>query len=134
MSNIYWDSCIFIYYLEAEEPIRLKLRSQLLAVSNPILCFTALTELECRVEPMRNGKLDLLNQYDIIFISPFSRRLSLNDSVYRFATELRAKQHLKTPDALHLAAAIEHGCDSFWARDHRLAKAVSDRIQLFVPV
>ncbi len=134
MRNIYWDSCIFIYYLEAEEHIQLKLRTQLQSVENVILCHTALTELECRVEPMRNAKIELLNQYDRLFVSPLTKRLALNDSVFRYATELRAAQHLKTPDALHLAAAIEHGCDSFWTRDHRLAKAVSDRIHIYVPV
>jgi predicted nucleic acid-binding protein len=134
MNNIYWDSCIFIYYLEADEHIRLKLRAQLLAMPNAVLCHTALTELECRVEPTRNGKYDLLTQYDRLFTSPVTQRLALNDVVYRYATELRATQRLKTPDALHLAAAIEHGCDSFWTHDIRLAQAASGRIQLRVPV
>lgn len=83
---------------------------------------------------MRNSKCDLLTQYDRLFTSPVTRRLDLNDAVYRYATELRATQRLKTPDALHLAAAIEHGCDSFWTRDNRLVQTVSGRIQLIVPV
>jgi predicted nucleic acid-binding protein len=134
MSNIYWDSCIFIYYLEANEDIRLKLRAQLSATPDAVVCHTALTELECRVEPLRNGKHDLLTQYDRLFTSPATRRLVLNDAVYRFATELRAVQGLKTPDALHLAAAIEHGCDGFWTRDNHLARAAEGRIQLMVPI
>ncbi|EIC31043.1 MULTISPECIES: type II toxin-antitoxin system VapC family toxin [Methylomicrobium] len=134
MNRIYWDSCIFIYYLEGSEDVRLKLRAQLLATPNAVLCHTALTELECRVEPMRNNKYDLLNQYDRLFTSPMTRRLVLDDAVYRRATELRAAQRLKTPDALHLAAAIGQGCDSFWTRDNRLAQAAAGHIQLIVPV
>ena len=104
------------------------------AFPNASLCHTALTELECRVEPMRNGKHSLLHQYDSLFASPLTRRLGLSDSVYQRATELRASHRLKTPDALHLAAALEHGCDSFWTRDDRLAKAASGHIQLIIPL
>jgi predicted nucleic acid-binding protein len=99
-----------------------------------MLCHTALTELECRVEPMRNGKQELLSRYDRLFASSLTRRLALSDSIYRRATELRAAQRLKTPDALHLAAALEYGCASFWTRDDRLARAASGRIQLVIPI
>lgn len=134
MSNIYWDSCIFIYYLEGGEDIRMELRARLSSFPNAMLCHTALTELECRVEPMRNSKQNLLSRYDRLFASPFTRRLALHDSIYRRATELRAMQGLKTPDALHLAAALEHGCESFWTRDNRLGRAASGNIRLVIPV
>lgn len=134
MNIVYWDSCVFIYYLEADEDVRAKIRTRLLSIPHAILCHTALTELECRVEPLRNGKQDLLSQYDRLFASPLTRRIDLDDSVYRQATELRAEQRLKTPDALHLAAALQYGCESFWTRDDRLARAVSGRIELVIPV
>ena len=33
--------------------------------------------------------------------------------------------NLKTPDALHLAAAIIGGCQEFWTQDHRLDHAAA---------
>ncbi|MGL4609627.1 MAG: type II toxin-antitoxin system VapC family toxin [Trueperaceae bacterium] len=36
---------------------------------------------------------------------------------------LRAFHNLKTPDALHLATALHHGCQEFWTNDLRLSKA-----------
>ncbi len=33
---------------------------------------------------------------------------------------LRARNGIQTPDALHLAAAIEGGCQEFWTNDKRL--------------
>jgi len=134
MHRIYWDSCIFIYYLEAEEHIRLAVHSKLTENPNASLCHTALTELECRVGPLRDGKQGLLSQYERLFASPLTCRLPLDDGVYRYATELRAKHRLKTPDALHLASAIQAGCDSFWTRDNRLAKAALGHIQLIIPI
>ena len=39
------------------------------------------------------------------------------------AAELRARFNLKTPDALHLAAAQCHGCEALWTHDNRLDQA-----------
>ncbi|GIK36674.1 MAG: hypothetical protein BroJett011_05070 [Chloroflexota bacterium] len=36
------------------------------------------------------------------------------------ATELRARYSFKTPDAIHLAAAITDHCDLFLTHDYRL--------------
>ena len=134
MNTIYWDSCIFIYSLEASEETRLKISQKLATLPQSVLCHTALTELECRVEPLRNGKSELLARYERLFAAPHTRRLALTDEIYRFATELRALHRLKTPDALHLAAALSHGCDSFWTQDDRLGRAAEGRIQLVIPV
>lgn len=134
MLSIYWDSCIFIYYTEAIEETRQKIREKFLPYPRSILCHTPLTELECRVEPLRNGKHELLACYDRLFAAPHTQRLALSEDVYRLATELRAEHRLKTPDALHLAAALNYGCDSFWTRDDRLGRATEGRIKLIVPV
>jgi predicted nucleic acid-binding protein len=134
MRHVYWDSCIFIYYLEAAEETRLKIREKLRSMPRSMLCHIALTELECRVEPLRNGKLDVLERYENLFAAPHTPRLTLTDEVYRLATDLRALHRLKTPDALDLAAALSHGCDGFWTRDDRLGRAAEGRIRLVIPV
>ena len=35
----------------------------------------------------------------------------------------RVQHGLKTPDALHLATALHHGCTEFWTNDDRLRAA-----------
>jgi uncharacterized protein len=47
-------------------------------------------------------------------------KLLLNEEHYIRAAELRARYNIKTPDALHLAAAQLHGCDQLWTNDDRL--------------
>lgn len=54
----------------------------------------------------------------------------LDAQVFNLATVLRAQYGLKTPDALHLAAAISSGCDEFWSNDDRLAKIAGSRIEV----
>jgi predicted nucleic acid-binding protein len=51
--------------------------------------------------------------------------MNIQNTTFDLATELRARHGLKVPDALHLAAAIEGGCDEFWTNDTRLDKAAS---------
>ncbi|MBS3952720.1 MAG: PIN domain-containing protein [Methylomicrobium sp.] len=41
------------------------------------------------------------------------------------ALNLRVKHKIKTPDALHLATAIENGCTEFWTNDNRLKEAAN---------
>ena len=49
--------------------------------------------------------------------------LDMPEPVYLQAAQLRGHFGLRTADALHLACAQYHGCDSLWANDDRLAQA-----------
>lgn len=47
------------------------------------------------------------------------------------AADLRAKYSwLKTPDAIHLAAAIESGCDAFLTNDRRLERCTEIKVEV----
>lgn len=52
--------------------------------------------------------------------------LSINDTTFARATELRASYGLKTPDALHLATALQHGCVALISNDKRLEQVGAD--------
>ena len=54
--------------------------------------------------------------------------IDLNRLVFELATRLRAESQLKTPDALHLAAAIFAGCREFWTNDKQLVKAAGKHL------
>jgi predicted nucleic acid-binding protein len=51
-----------------------------------------------------------------------SRFCVSTDTVFERALQLRVAHGLKTPDALHLATAMVHGCQEFWTNDDRLSK------------
>ena len=46
------------------------------------------------------------------------------------ATQLRARYYLRTPDAIHLAAAIVGGCDVFLTNDYRLTQCAEIPIEV----
>ena len=131
MKKIYWDSCILIYRIQQVSPwaetIARKFAPQM---DESRLCATDLTRLECRVMPLRASNLELLEQFDNFFAQPEVIIVPLDARAFNLATELRAQYRLKTPDALHLAAAISSDCDEFWSNDDRLAKIAGSRIEV----
>lgn len=130
--RIYLDSCIVIYLIEQREPWNAAIRRELSRLRQPEsrVVFTDLVRLECRVFPMAAGRVDQLADYDEFFAGEGTAWQSLETDVFDLATELRAINRLKTPDALHLAAAIKAGCLEFWTNDRRLERAAAGRLKL----
>jgi uncharacterized protein len=127
--KIYLDSCIFIYLVDGPEKYARPISEAIQNNSGASFCLSDLVRLECLVGPLRRGdqaqrKL-FEEQFKVLTV------LTLSSSVYDLAAELRAQHRLKTPDAIHAAAAILHGCDEFWTNDRRLA-AIEPRIVLRV--
>jgi uncharacterized protein len=134
VAAVYLDSCIVIYLLQAPAEVRDAVRSALRPAEGPApqACISALTRMECRVWPLREREEELLRRFDRFFDSRDLRRLRLTSKVFDLATELRARFSVKTPDAIHLAAALEGDCDEFWTNDRRLPEAVGERIAIRV--
>ena len=103
------------------EPWAAKISRAIADLGNVELVVSDLVRLECRVVPLRNGDAELLRRVVEAFAAAEFARLTR--SVFDRAAELRARHRIKTPDALHLAAALEHGCDEFWTNDDRLTPA-----------
>jgi len=131
---VYLDSCVLIQLIEAEDLIRKQLRLELSSLFSSSFAFTALTRLECCVFPLMNNDSYLLEQYEHFFALPKIEFLSLNTEVWDEALHIRAKHHLKTPDALHLAAANSHHCSLFCTMDKRLSKVAKEYLPVLTPM
>jgi predicted nucleic acid-binding protein len=56
--------------------------------------------------------------------------LPISREAFRQAARLRADfTGLKTPDAIHLVAALHHGCDEFWTNDGRLSRVAPSMVK-----
>jgi len=100
----YADSCVVIYFVEGPDEIRGQLARSFEALDDAPLCVSDLVRLECRVAAVRARDHSLLEEYDQFFAN--ADFITLDRAVYDLATELRAEHRLKTPDAIHVAAAI----------------------------
>ncbi len=127
--NIYLDSCIVIYLIEGSPPYHDAVETALRTHRPARTVISDLVRLECRIGPLRQGNQVMLERFERFFASAFIGPLT--STVYDLAAELRASHRFKTPDALHVAAALVHECEEFWTNDRRLT-AIEPRIALRV--
>jgi len=119
---LYLDSNIVIALVEEESGRKAAVAGHLGELGRPMgRCVVSdLVRLECRAKPIASGDAALLHEYDRYFASGDVVLCSLSRSAYDRATHIRARYRFETADALHLAAAIESGCDAFVTADRAL--------------
>lgn len=121
MPLIYLDSSIVIYLVERHPVYAPQIEHALSQTDGAMLVTSPLVRLEVMVKPMQDGRDDLIGLYQQ-FLN-ISRSLTITDVTFSQALELRVRHRLKTPDALHLAVALQYECDLFWTNDNRLTAA-----------
>jgi predicted nucleic acid-binding protein len=117
---IYLDSCIVIYLIE--QPPGFGPRAAALLAAGDKMVVSDLSRLECRCNPLAAGDAATLGQYDLFFTRAVDQVALLTTAVCDRSTEIRGRYRFKTPDALHLAAAFESGCQVFLTNDARLSR------------
>jgi predicted nucleic acid-binding protein len=125
---VYLDTCILIYAVEGQPPFQQRAQTQIatLQAAGHRFAVSDLTKYESLVKPLGVGDGPLLLDYERFFSAPNLVVVPLA-AVYQRAGRIRAiyryasGKHYSLPEALHLAAAIEFGCDSFLTNDQRLA-------------
>ena len=96
-----------------------------------------ITLTEVLTRPLRLGNTRLEREYrDILLHSGGFRLLAITARIAESAAALRARYTLRTPDALHIAAAIDVRCDAFLTNDTdtkrvtEIAALVLDELEL----
>lgn len=117
---IYLDSCILIFALEDAGPRGDGVR-RLLGDTEETVASSPLALQECLVLPLRERNLEVRDRYLALF--DHLQSIPLDEAVFVRAAELRADFGIKTPDAVHLAAAQLAGCTELWTNDRRLLAA-----------
>ena len=136
MSRVYLDASAIIYFVEAASPFHAAAVQSIARFrSDPSsrLITSRLARLECRVKPLRESDESLLAKYDGFFRR---RRLVVADvssPVLELATDLRARYRFKTPDAIHLATAVEQHADVFLSGDDDLQRCTEIKVELLRP-
>lgn len=125
------DTCVFIYFIEEDKlfidvvgPLFEAIEEgRLTAVTSGI------TLLETLVIPLRAKDSRLADKYEqILSESKGLTLLNLDRDLLRQGAHLRATLHLKTPDALQLAAAKQANCSVFVTNARRLPKVAGLRV------
>ena len=114
------DTSPFIFFIE-EHPIYARVvdpffeavdRGEIQLVTSTV------TLLEVLVHPIRHDDEHLAQRYnDILLSSPHISTIAVTPRTAQVAAELRATHDLKTPDAIHLATALNHNAAAFLTND-----------------
>ena len=118
MRRVYLDACVIIYLIENVASFSEGAKRFLARNGDALLCVSPLVRLEVIVKPLRESASALVSDYEDFLAA--QHWLAIDDPVFDRALQLRARHGLKTPDALHLATAMHHGCAEFWTNDDRL--------------
>lgn len=132
MVRVYLDAAPVIHAVEDVSPYA-PVVDTLLSASGVVQIASDLTRLECRIKPLRNGDAALLKDYDNYFHAAVAEIVILSREVIDRAAEIRATYGFRTPDAIHLAAAVVSGCEVFLTNDHRLDRFADITIKIIQP-
>jgi uncharacterized protein len=134
VANVYLDACCLIYLVEGQPAWRTVVETRLRALDPATtLVSSQLARLECRAKPMREGDRELLERYDRLFGASRVAVLDVTAKIIDGATVLRARHGFKTPDAIHLATAIECAATEFWTGDVALSRCVDIAVTVLQP-
>lgn len=136
VSRVYLDANCIIYLIESAEPFHEKVVSRLSRyAADPAssVLTSRLSRLECRTRPLREGDTRLLDGYDAFFGTRHLWLGEVNRAVIERATQLRARYRFRTPDAIHLATAIEERADVVLTGDAALARCREVAVEVLEP-
>jgi predicted nucleic acid-binding protein len=131
MSLIYWDTMLFIYWLEDHEEYgeRVSQLRNRMQRRGDRLCTSALTVGELLVAPIK--KLDRAVEVSIreFFESGVVEILSFEPGTALGYAQIRAASKVSSADAIHLACAAKRGVDLFLTHDRQLRNLIIPGIQ-----
>lgn len=131
MSRIYWDTMLFVYWLE-DNPAYVKRIQQILSKMEERrdrLFTSAFTVGEVLVGPYKLGSLDTGREIREFFESSFVEIIPYTLATADLYAKIRADQGVAPPDAIHLACAAHAGTDLFLTNDLGLTGKVIPGIQ-----
>jgi predicted nucleic acid-binding protein len=135
MSRIFWDTNLFIYFLEGNDELSRAtkhLRKRMLVRGDQLLTST-LTLGEILVKPLQSGDGTRCGQYEeaitkAALLLPFDAK-----AAWKYAA-IRRDRSLRAPDAVQLACASSATVDLFVTNDRRLQGKQVEGIQFIVPL
>ncbi len=133
MSRVFWDTNLFIYFLEGSNQLSAdtrRLRRSMLARGDQLLT-SALTLGEVLVKPLEQGDRVLGARYEDAITKPASLLPFDAKAAWKYA-EIRFDRSVKAPDAVQLACAASAAVDLFVTNDRRLQGKQVNGIQFIV--
>ena len=131
MSRIYWDTMLFVYWLE-DNPRYAKRVLHVLAKMkerNDQLCTSSFAVGEILVGPYKAGATETAKKIRAVFSAPFVEVIPYTLETADYYADIRARQGVSPADSIHLACAAQSCIDLFLTNDDALVGKVIPGIQ-----
>jgi predicted nucleic acid-binding protein len=131
MSRIYWDTMLFVYWIEDHPRYAKRIRQILLKMETrqDQLCTSTLAVGEVLVGPRKASNGEAAVRMLEVFRSSFVEVIPFSLEAAEHYASIRADQSISAPDAIHLACAAAAGTDLFLTNDKNLAGKIIPGIQ-----
>ena len=127
--RIYTDAAPVIYLVE-RSPLYAEYLDARLSIPGDVLVASELTRMECLVLPIREGNHGVIHEFDDYFAIRVDEMVPLTRDVIDSATLIRAQYGFRTPDAIHLGAAMVSECDVFLTNDNLLSRFLDISVEV----
>jgi len=124
VSRVYWDSMVFVYWLE-NHPLyapRVEQVFRSMQRRGDRLCASYLSMGEVLAGPLKRGQMQMAAAIEQFFDSGLPEMLPFDRSSATEFARLRATANVSPADAIHLACASASGVDLFLTHDKKLHK------------
>ena len=129
--RLYLDANPIVYSIEGVPAFRLAALDWVeRAEADGVVITSRLSRLECRVKPLRDGNMDLLELFEGFFARKSLELVEVTAEVIEAATQLRATHNFRAPDAIHLASALAAKADVFLTGDRNLARCPDLKVEV----
>ncbi len=124
MSRVYWDSMVFVYWLENHPTYapRVEQIFDAMVARGDRLCTSYLAIGETLAGPLKHGKLRTAAHIEQFFDSGLVEMVPFDRKAAGEFARLRANWTVRPADAIHLASAASAGMDLFLTHDESLHK------------
>ena len=126
MTRIYWDSMLFVYWIEdhPEYAGRVQQIYETMQERGDTLSTSVFTLGEVLVGPYQRKAHDLVRSITEYFTGPDVDLLPMSKEAAVEFARIRSTQRVSPADAIHLATAANSGVDLFLTNDHRLHRLI----------
>jgi predicted nucleic acid-binding protein len=131
MSRIYWDTMLFIYWLEDDPRYSPRVQEILekMTARKDQLCTSSFAVGETLVGFHKRGVIETANRVRAIFQHGYIDVIPYTLEMTDLFADIRAKHRVSSADAIHLACAASAGTDLFLTNDKNLVGKIISGIQ-----
>lgn len=136
MSRIYWDTMLFIYWLEDHPRYGPRVQEilQRMSARKDQLCTSSFAVGETLVGFYKRGALDTASQVREFFRDGAIDVIPYTLEMANSYADIRAKHGVSSADAIHLACAVSANTDLFLTNDKNLVGKFVPGIQFIAPL